>query len=105
MQKYLQHLLNEHIDSLILGCTHYGLIEEKIKKHLPASVTVISQATATAMKLGDYLDRHPESETKLSKQSKRSYLATDLSQRYEKLTKLFLGDHFTEDARLQLVTL
>ena len=105
IQKYLKPLLTNNIDSLILGCTHYGLIEEKIKHQLPANVHIISQGKATAEKLVDYLSRHPEIETKLEKNAKRTYFATDLSQRYEKLTKLFLGDHVSEDAKLQLVNI
>lgn len=105
IQKYLKPLLAQNIDSLILGCTHYGLIEGKIRKYLPKNVQVISQGKSVAEKLAEYLAFHPEIENTVDKKSKRTYFATDLNQRYGKLTKLFLQDHFTQTAKLQFVNL
>lgn len=105
IKKYLNSLLLNNIDSLILGCTHYGLIKDRIKKHLPAKIKIISQGEATAYKLAKYLQRHPEIERKLSKKSQRTFFATDLSQCYENLTRLFLGKHFSKDTKLQYVFL
>ena len=105
IQKYIHPLLERKIDGLILGSTHYGLIANKIKAHLPNSVKIISQGEVTAKKLREYLKRHPEMEKKLAKNSKRIYFATDLNQRFEKLTKLFLGKHFSKGVTLQLVNI
>jgi len=105
LQKYINPLLEKKIDGLILGSTHYGLIASKIKTYLPSSVKIISQGEVTAKKLRDYLKRHSEIETKLVKNSKRIYYATDLNQRFEKLTKLFLGKRFSNGAILQLANI
>ena len=50
------------IDAIILGCTHYPLLCEKIKKYVPAQVKIIEQGPIVAHSLKDYLDRHPEME-------------------------------------------
>lgn len=103
IQKYIHPLLEENIDGLILGSTHYALITNKIKIHVPYFVKIISQGEVTANKLREYLNRHSEIEIKLAKNSRRIYFVTDLNQRFEKLTKLFLGEHFSNGVTLQLV--
>jgi glutamate racemase len=44
------------------------------------------------MKLADYLRRHPEIETRLSRQGRRRYLTTDLTPRFQDLASLFMGE-------------
>ncbi|MBI4079005.1 MAG: glutamate racemase [Candidatus Levybacteria bacterium] len=105
LQRYINPLLERKIDGLILGSTHYGLITDRVKKHVPGSVKIISQGEVTAKKLRKYLKRHPEIEMKLAKDSKRIYFATDLNQRFEKLTKLFLGERFSKGVTLHLANI
>ena len=95
LNKYLKPLKKEKIDSLILGCTHYGLIDDKIKKIIGPKIKIISEGKITALKLKDYLQRHPKIEKKLTKNKTRNYYFTDKSDRYKKLAKFFLGKHYT----------
>lgn len=71
------------IDSLILGCTHYPLLKEYFKKHLPDNVQIISQYDFMGEKLKDYLNWHPEIESKLTKNSKREFLVSKLNKHYQ----------------------
>ncbi|MEI8103367.1 MAG: glutamate racemase [Candidatus Moraniibacteriota bacterium] len=91
LRKYLASLLKQDIDTLILGCTHYGLLENKIKKITGESVTVISEPGIVAEKLADYLERHPEVEERLSKKNKRTFYSTDLTKKFEILGSKFFG--------------
>lgn len=75
---YLAPLLEADIDTLILGCTHYPLLKELIRSKV-GSVNVVSQDEIMPKKLRDYLDRHPEVDKKLSKNSSRTFLTTDLA--------------------------
>lgn len=102
LKKYLRPLLEKNIDGLILGSTHYALVSNKIKKYIPRSVKIISQGEVTAQKLREYLKRHPETETKVEKNSKRSYFITDVNQRFEKLARLFLGNQLSKGVTLKL---
>jgi glutamate racemase len=43
----------------ILGCTHYPLVEEIFRRHLPAFTRLLSQPEVVADSLEDYLQRHP----------------------------------------------
>lgn len=47
-------------DRVILGCTHFPLVEALFRRHLPAGVRLLSQPDIVADSLEDYLGRHPE---------------------------------------------
>ncbi|MBD3329942.1 glutamate racemase [Candidatus Peregrinibacteria bacterium] len=87
LKKYLRPLKNANIDSLILGCTHYPLMYESISKKMGRNVKVLDSGKITAKSLKDYLSRHPEIESKLSKNSSRTYLTTDLPDKMKEFIK------------------
>lgn len=64
---------DELIDVIILGCTHYPLIEKQIKKVLPKNIKVISQGGIVAEKLADYINRHDEISKKIKKQIRSKF--------------------------------
>ena len=90
LKKYLAPLIKKDIDTLILGCTHYSIIKDKIKK-ITGKIQLISQEEIIGEKLLDYLERHPEIEEKLSKHKKKIFLTTDLTDRFQKLGSSFYG--------------
>ncbi len=61
-------------DSVILGCTHYGLLADGLRKRHSESLQFISQAEIIPEKLHDYLNRHPEIETLLSRKGEREVI-------------------------------
>ncbi len=91
LKKYLMPLLKQDIDTLILGCTHYSIIKDKIKK-LVGDIQLVSQEEIISPKLADYLKRHPEIEKKLGKTGKRIFLTTDLTDKFQKLGSQFFGE-------------
>lgn len=94
LHKYLKPILVEGVDSLILGCTHYGLLEKEIQKvisELNFQTQIISEGKIVAEKLADYLLRHPEIETQLSKNKKRDFFTTDLTEKFQILGSRFFG--------------
>lgn len=93
IKKHVINLMQQqkNIDAIILGCTHYPLIKDKIQSYLPANVQLLSQGTIVAKGLKDYLKRHPEIETKCSKQQSVSFYTTDLPETFDKAATLFYG--------------
>lgn len=93
VKKHLDHILSEapNIDTLVLGCTHYPLLMQKIRENLPGGVTVLSQGKIVAHSLKDYLHRHPEMETRLSKQGTRKFYTTDDTQIFDRMAGIFFG--------------
>ena len=53
---YLQPLLKQKIESLILGCSHYPLIKHLINDILPSNVKLIDPAEALSLKLNSFMD-------------------------------------------------
>ncbi|WP_159519111.1 glutamate racemase [Sunxiuqinia indica] len=94
VQDNLQSLFQKDpsIDSLILGCTHYPLLIDSIRKYIPRQeVNIIEQGKIVAQKLYEYLARHPEMESNCSKHSTRKYLTTEDPHFFEARAAQFLG--------------
>jgi glutamate racemase len=78
-------------DALLLACTHYPLILPRIRALIPASVAILSQDRIVAPSLADYLRRHPEMESRLSRGGRCRYLTTDSCEHFDRLAELFMG--------------
>lgn len=91
IEKYLGHFSGKNIDTLILGCTHYGLLESRIKRVVGKDVNVISEAKIVARKLKGYLKSHPELESRLGKSGKHVFYSTDLTENFKILGSKFFG--------------
>jgi len=87
LKKYLLPLKSCNIDTLILGCTHYPLMLKEIQKIMGKKVKVLSSGEVTAASLKNYLERHPEIESKLSKKGTRTFLTTDNPERFKEFTE------------------
>lgn len=81
-----------NIDTVLLACTHYPLLLSSIQKALPDGVSVISQGEIVAQKLVDYLNRHPEIESKLEKSSLREFFTTDQFNDFNAQAGKFYGE-------------
>ena len=92
LKNYLIPLIDKKIDTLILGCTHYGILKSKIKKIIGNNIKIIAEPDIVAKKLEDYLQRHPEIEKKLGKNKRRIFYSTDLVKKFEILGKQFYGE-------------
>lgn len=103
LKKYIKPLRDKNIDTLVLGCTHYGLIDKKIGSLTGPAIEVVSEGRVTAGKLKHYLKKHSELDERLSKGGKRKFYVTDLNDRYKKMVKFFLGEYFSEDDELEEV--
>lgn len=82
----------EDIDVILLGCTHYPLLKEKIEEYLPVGVKLISQGEIVAQSLADYLHRHPEMDQRCEKNGNRKFYTTDSTQDFDSHAQLFFGE-------------
>lgn len=80
------------IDTVILGCTHYPLLLDKIKKYTPAGVNVVAQGDIVAHSLENYLHRHPEMDNRCSKGGTCRYLTTDDAAKFSSMASIFVND-------------
>lgn len=101
LRKYLQSLINKKIDALVLGCTHYPIFKNQIKKLLGKDTKIISQDEIIPRKLKNYLERHQEIAKKLTKGKTVRILVTDMTKSVEELTKKWFG----KNAKPKLINL
>lgn len=89
------------IDTLVLACTHYPLLMDKIRKYVPEGVNVFSQGERVANALADYLERHPEMNARISRNGLSRFLTTESAERFSANASFFLG----ESARAEKICL
>ena len=83
------------IDTVLLGCTHYALIEDSIREVVHAHIRVVSQGAIVAEKLADYLERHPEFGELMDLSGKTTFLTTKYSEGIKTLATRFYGSAIT----------
>ena len=79
------------IDTIILGCTHFPLLYNKVRAHTPDTVRLISQGEYVARSLRDYLARHHDIASRLSRHGQARFLTTEHSSNFSPSATLFLG--------------
>ncbi len=91
IKKYIDEILHQddEIDTLVLACTHYPILEEKIKKHLPKHIRLVSQGNLVASKLKTYLNRHSEINDRLTKTSALNVLTTECNTSFDLVASKF----------------
>ncbi len=94
IQKHVEALFNKDpkIDTLILGCTHYPILVNELKKFVPDHVTILSQGEIVAGQLKDYLKRHPEMDAKCSKGGTIQYLTTEDPASFQEKAGIFMDE-------------
>ncbi|RYZ23697.1 MAG: glutamate racemase [Chitinophagaceae bacterium] len=94
VKKHVDAVLGAHpkVDTLLLACTHYPLLRDKIRQFAPEGVQVLAQGEIVAESLEDYLQRHPEIETRVTKGGGRSFYTTDSSSDFNEKATIFFGE-------------
>ena len=86
-RRYLAELMDEEIDTLILGCTHYPLIRETIGRVVGDEVTLVNPAYETARTLQELLtergllaDHHPA----LGELTQYQFYVSDMAEKFRR---------------------
>ncbi|MBC7423244.1 MAG: glutamate racemase [Ferruginibacter sp.] len=93
IKKYLDEILlqSKDIDTLLLACTHYPLLIDKIKAYLPAGFTTLSQGKIVADSLAEYLNRHTEIDQQCTKDGLSTFYTTDAVAGFNQKASIFYG--------------
>ena len=109
IEKYLTELITRDplIDTIILGCTHYPLLQTKIEAFLSTifncpssthpSINIISQGSIVAKSLKAYLLRHPDiaARAMIGSGQSVSYLTTESANKFSESASIFLSKPIT----------
>lgn len=82
--------LDPQIDTLILGCTHYPLLMNKIVKYVPTGVRIVPQGEYVAASLKDYLQRHSDMAQRCTTGGTVCYLTTEDTAKFRESAALFM---------------
>lgn len=88
IESYLENNKLKNIDSLILGCTHYPLIETQINEFYNKKVEIISAIKYIGHSVKKVLEKNNLLNQKNSKQ-KHHFYVSDYTTNFQKKTKLF----------------
>ena len=93
IKKCINKLLDQSpaIDTILLACTHYPLLHDKIREYTPADIKILSQGDIVASSFVDYLQRHPEIERKISTGGGRDFYTTDSTEDFDQHAANFYG--------------
>jgi len=84
--------MDEKIDTLVLGCTHYPVLKNYIESIVPSNIKIIAQGKIIADSLADYLERHPEIETNCLKNGEVAYLTSETTDEFDRNASIFARD-------------
>lgn len=93
IRQHIESILSKSpkIDTLLLACTHYPLLIDKIKKIAGDKITILSQGEIVAKSLANYLERHPEISQKCTTGGSRRFLTTDSTKDFDAHANFFWG--------------
>lgn len=93
VKKYIDNLLSRdpEIDTLILGCTHYPLLLDKIRAFTPPYIHIVEQGPYVAGSLQDYLCRHTEMEKRITRNGTVTYYTTEQPETFNESATIFMN--------------
>ena len=89
----VQQLLstNEQIDTILLACTHYPVLQEQLQQLVGPNIQIVPQGPIVAEKLAAYLDAHPEMEQRLSKNGEVGFFTSETPVVFNQKASHFFG--------------
>lgn len=97
----LKPMLNQKLDTLILGCTHYPLLEPVIKNVMGESVSVISSGDETAREISAILQYNGLLDT-CEQEPEHEFYTTGSRRIFSKIASQWLGFPINEVKKIKL---
>ena len=89
-EEYLAPLVESHVDTLVLGCTHYPLLKPVIGEVVGRTVRLIDSAEETAAETGRLLAER-EMCAEPGSEVRHRFVASDAPDHFSTMTERFLG--------------
>ena len=103
IRRHINNLLDkdDKIDTIILGCTHYPILYNKIRQYTPTHIKVVTQGEYVAKSLANYLERHPEMDALCTKEGICRFLTTESVDIFKQHASIF----FEEEIQVKSISL
>ena len=102
LRNYLRLFKEKKVNKLILGCTHYPILQKEIVKIMGKGCAVLDSPDIIARKLNNYLTNHPEIDNIIKKEEQRKYFTTDNINKFKSLGQKFLGESIRGVRKIKL---
>ena len=99
LKKYLKPLMEAGVDTIILGCTHYPLLEPVIQRIVGPQVKLIDSGKETAKAVQKILKDLDLLNPKV-KQSEDQYFVSDSPEAFSRIGSIFLGKQLPKVERV-----
>jgi glutamate racemase len=90
VKRYLKPIIEAGADTLILGCTHYPVLSEAIKKVVGDGVTLIDAGTATSMAVKKFLS-NKDMLNEVSENTRHKFFVSDKPETFTRIASDLLG--------------
>ncbi len=100
-REYLNPLKSEGIDSLVLGCTHYPVLKNVIKRVMGNKVKIIDSASTVSEKVFDILTNLGWLNERNNNKEDEFYV-TDSPDRFKKVGEFFLGKKINQVRKINI---
>lgn len=90
IQEYLKPLKEHHVDTVLLGCTHYPLLKNLIRSEIGEEIVIVDSATSCAEKVVEFLSNAGLQKLNNSLPTYR-YFVSDDPKKFQLLGRSFLG--------------
>ncbi|KKS80447.1 MAG: glutamate racemase, glutamate racemase [Candidatus Woesebacteria bacterium GW2011_GWC1_43_10b] len=94
IDKYLKGMRIGKVDTLVLGCTHYPILEKSLKRFMGKDVQIVNPAIELSKRILLFLEKKNLSTNK-TKIGSVKYFLTDVTPETEKVAEMFLGKKLT----------
>lgn len=94
VRKYVESLFTQEpeVDAIVLACTHYPMLSDKINAVVDGRAEVITQGQLVADSLASYLERHPEMADKCTRGGQVTYLTTENPAKFKEMARIFMEE-------------
>jgi glutamate racemase len=100
-EEYLKGLKKNHIDTMILGCTHYPILKNTIKKVMGKEITLIDSGEETAIEVKKILIDERLMNTQKAK-GHHKFFVTDFPNNFQQISERFLGKKISNVKKVKL---
>lgn len=97
VKRYLEPLMAENVDTIILGCTHFPHLAPIIQSVAGEGVTLIDTGYEAVMKAKELLERNNIANSSDHKGTAKYYIS-DKTQNFSNIAKTLLGVDISDDA-------
>lgn len=97
VSRYLEPIKAAGVDTLILGCTHYPVLEDAVRRFMGESVTLINPGVAVAQAVKKYLEKMQTRQTKVKISERTAFLLPISRDRSKKPLRCFWARKLTTE--------